>query len=59
MQPLPLIPPDPAAYFAYDAHKSGGVTTSHLRFGRQPIRAPYRVEDADYIGVHHAPYLAK
>ncbi|KIZ02108.1 putative pyruvate-flavodoxinoxidoreductase [Monoraphidium neglectum] len=47
------------AYFAYDAHKSGGVTTSHLRFGRAPIKAPYLVADADYIGVHQAQYLVK
>jgi pyruvate-ferredoxin/flavodoxin oxidoreductase len=47
------------AYFAYDAHKSGGVTTSHLRFGREPIRAPYLVGDADYIGVHQPQYLIK
>lgn len=43
----------------YDAHKSGGVTTSHLRFGKQPIKAPYLVADADYIGVHQAQYLSK
>ncbi|KAI8468670.1 MAG: thiamine diphosphate-binding protein [Monoraphidium minutum] len=47
------------AYFEYDAHKSGGVTTSHLRFGKEPIKAPYLVADADYIGVHQPKYLVK
>lgn len=47
------------AYFSYDAHKSGGVTVSHLRFGPQPISAPYLVDAAHYIGVHQAPYLSK
>jgi pyruvate-ferredoxin/flavodoxin oxidoreductase len=35
------------------------VTTSHLRFGRDPIKAPYLVSDADYIGVHQPQYLIK
>jgi len=52
-------PHPPKAYFAYDAHKSGGVTTSHLRFGKEPIRAPYLVAAADYIGVHQPQYLIK
>ena len=47
------------AYFSYDAHKSGGVTTSHLRFGPAPIRAPYLVQQAHYIGVHQSTYAAK
>lgn len=32
------------AYFAYDAHKSGGVTLSHLRIAHAPIRAPYEIQ---------------
>lgn len=47
------------AYFAYDAHKSGGLTTSHLRFGESPIDAPYYVQQADYIACHNPAYLKK
>jgi hypothetical protein len=47
------------AYFAYDAHKSGGVTVSHLRFGPQPIRAPWLVDMAHYVGVHQQQYWSK
>jgi hypothetical protein len=47
------------AYFAYDAHKSGGVTVSHLRFGPQPIASSYLVGEADYLGVHLQSYLTK
>nr|AAV74342.1 pyruvate:ferredoxin oxidoreductase A-like protein [Trichomonas vaginalis] len=47
------------AYFAYDAHKSGGVTTPHLRFGAKPINAPYYVQNADYIACHNPSYLHK
>ncbi|KAB8144843.1 pyruvate:ferredoxin (flavodoxin) oxidoreductase [Chloroflexia bacterium SDU3-3] len=37
------------AYFVYDSKKSGSVTTSHLRFGPQPIRAPYIVDQANFV----------
>ncbi|GFR48675.1 hypothetical protein Agub_g10630, partial [Astrephomene gubernaculifera] len=47
------------AYFSYDAHKSGGVTVSHLRFGPSKIRAPYLVQQADYLAINHQSYLAK
>lgn len=47
------------AYFSYDAHKSGGVTVSHLRFGPEPIHAPYLVGAAHYLGVHQETYFAK
>lgn len=47
------------AYFAYDSKKSGGVTTSHLRFGDQPIRAPYLVIVADFVACHVPSYLDK
>ncbi|WP_091970306.1 pyruvate:ferredoxin (flavodoxin) oxidoreductase [Propionibacterium cyclohexanicum] len=40
-------------YFVYDSKKSGGLTTSHLRFGPDPIKAPYLVSQAGFIGVHH------
>ncbi|MBR5474966.1 MAG: pyruvate:ferredoxin (flavodoxin) oxidoreductase, partial [Lachnospiraceae bacterium] len=47
------------AYFAYDAKKSGGLTQSHLRFGKQPIRAPYYVSKADFVAVHNPTYVQK
>ena len=40
-------------YFVYDSKKSGSQTVSHLRFGPQPIRAPYLVQHASFIGCHH------
>src|SRR5262245_314931 len=39
-------------YFVYDSKKSGSQTVSHLRFGRQPIRAPYLVRQASFVGCH-------
>eukprot|EP01029_Cantina_marsupialis_P003278 TRINITY_DN130_c0_g5_i2.p1 TRINITY_DN130_c0_g5~~TRINITY_DN130_c0_g5_i2.p1 ORF type:complete len:1209 (+),score=436.14 TRINITY_DN130_c0_g5_i2:75-3701(+) len=47
------------AYFVYDAKKSGGVTTSHLRFGPEPITSSYLVQQADFIGCHQPGYLTK
>lgn len=44
-------------YFSYDSKKSGGTTTSHLRFGKNPIRSPYLVFDADYIACHNKSFL--
>ncbi len=40
------------AYFVYDSKKAGAVTVSHLRFGRDPIRAPYLISGADFVGCH-------
>ncbi|GAB77359.1 pyruvate-ferredoxin/flavodoxin oxidoreductase [Austwickia chelonae] len=40
-------------YFVYDSKKSGSRTVSHLRFGPKPIRAPYLVRQAGFIGCHH------
>ena len=40
-------------YFVYDSKKSGSQTVSHLRFGPQPIRAPYLVQQAQFVGCHH------
>jgi pyruvate-ferredoxin/flavodoxin oxidoreductase len=40
-------------YFVYDSKKSGSQTVSHLRFGPRPIRAPYLVQQADFVGCHH------
>lgn len=45
------------AYFVYDSKKSGGSTISHLRFGPHPIRAPYLVSSAGFVGVHHEGLL--
>ncbi|KAL0229112.1 hypothetical protein GEMRC1_013732 [Eukaryota sp. GEM-RC1] len=47
------------AYFQYDAKKSGGFTVSHLRFGPEPIKAPYMIEDADYVACHNPSYLSR
>ncbi|MDC0584535.1 pyruvate:ferredoxin (flavodoxin) oxidoreductase [Bacteroidales bacterium] len=47
------------AYFAYDSKKSGGITTSHLRFGDSPIRAPYLVNTPDFVACHVPSYLGK
>lgn len=46
-------------YFEYDAHKSGAYTVSHLRFGPKPIRAPYLIRSANFIGVHVFNFLFK
>jgi pyruvate-ferredoxin/flavodoxin oxidoreductase len=40
-------------YFVYDSKKSGSQTVSHLRFGPDPIRAPYLIEQANFLGCHH------
>ncbi|KNF09152.1 pyruvate-flavodoxin oxidoreductase NifJ [Gottschalkia purinilytica] len=45
------------AYFSYDSKKSGGVTISHLRFGKQPIRSTYLVEEADFISCSNQAYV--
>jgi pyruvate-ferredoxin/flavodoxin oxidoreductase len=47
------------AYFAYDSKKSGGITTSHLRFGDSPIRATYLVTTPDFVACHVPSYLHK
>ena len=47
------------AYFAFDAFKSGGVTSSHLRFGPQPITAQYLITNADYIACHFQEYVRR
>jgi len=45
------------AYFAYDSKKSGGVTMSHLRFGKTPIQSTYLIDSADYIACHKSSYV--
>ena len=47
------------AYFSYDSKKSGGLTVSHLRFGKEPITSTYLIEQADFIACHNASYLHK
>ncbi len=47
------------AYFAYDSKKSGGITTSHLRFGDNPIRSAYLVNTPDFVACHVPAYLGK
>ena len=49
--------PTPKAYFVYDSKKSGSQTVSHLRFGPEPIKAPYLVSEADFVGCHHSRFL--
>ena len=47
------------AYFAYDSKKSGGVTISHLRFGKELIKSPYLINKADFIACHNQSYVTK
>ncbi len=47
------------AYFVYDSKKSGAVTVSHLRFGEDPIDAPYLIEEADFVACHQFPLLER
>ncbi len=47
------------AYFVYDSKKAGSMTTSHLRFGKKPIRAPYLVQEADFVACHNFSFLEK
>jgi pyruvate-ferredoxin/flavodoxin oxidoreductase len=47
------------AYFVYDSKKSGGLTQSHLRFGKAPIRSPYLVNTADLVACHNPSYVTK
>ena len=46
-------------YFVYDSKKSGSMTTSHLRFGKSVIDAPYLIgeNEADFVAIHHTPHL--
>jgi pyruvate-ferredoxin/flavodoxin oxidoreductase len=46
-------------YFVYDSKKSGAVTISHLRFGPDPIEAPYLVSDASFVGCHQYNFLER
>ena len=46
-------------YFVYDSHKSGAQTVSHLRFGPEPIKAPYLIEQAGFVACHQFAFLAR
>jgi len=46
-------------YFVYDSHKSGAQTVSHLRFGPEPIRAPYLIRSANFVACHQFHFLSK
>ncbi len=47
------------AYFDYDSKKSGGVTVSHLRFGKSPIHSTYLIDQADFVACHNPAYVRK
>jgi pyruvate-ferredoxin/flavodoxin oxidoreductase len=46
-------------YFSYDSKKSGGITVSHLRFGKKPIKSPYLIDKADFVACHNQAYVYK
>ena len=47
------------AYFDYDSKKSGGVTMSHLRFGKKPIKSTYLIHQANFVACHNPSYVTK
>ncbi len=47
------------AYFSYDSKKSGGVTISHLRFGKKPIHSTYLINKANFVACHNPSYIGK
>ncbi len=47
------------AYFAYDSKKSGGLTVSHLRFGKEPIKSTYLIDDANFVACHNPAYVTQ
>ncbi|NIM18453.1 MAG: pyruvate:ferredoxin (flavodoxin) oxidoreductase [Candidatus Aminicenantes bacterium] len=46
-------------YFSYDSKKSGGITISHLRFGKSKIQSPYLISKADFIALHNPAYIGR
>ena len=58
---IKILGEDPAihaqAYFVYDSKKSGSRTISHLRFGPEPIKSPYLIPHANFIGCHQFNFL--
>ncbi len=47
------------AYFDYDSKKSGGITMSHLRFGKDPIKSTYLIRKANFVACHNPAYIRK
>ena len=47
------------AYFSYDSKKSGGVTVSHLRFGKSSVNMPYLINHADFVACHNDAYIGR
>lgn len=47
------------AYFAYDSKKSGGVTTSHLRFGKSSVNMPWLIDAADFVACSNSAYIGR
>ena len=47
------------AYFFYDSKKSGGITVSHLRFGKTPIQSSYLIDSADFVACHNPSYIIR
>ena len=60
---IKILGADPArhaqAYFVYDSKKSGSETVSHLRFGPAPIKAPYLIGQADFVGCHQVRMIGR
>jgi len=46
-------------YFQYDSKKSGGITISHLRFSKKPIKSQYLLEKADFVALHKSSYIGR
>lgn len=46
-------------YFEYDSKKSGGITTSHLRFGKSPVNMPWLITKADFVACHNPAYIGR
>ena len=46
-------------YFSYDSKKSGGITVSHLRFGKEPIQSTYLIDSADFVACHNPSYVTR
>ena len=47
------------AYFSYDSKKSGGITISHLRFGKSSVNMPWLIDRADFVACHNPAYLGR
>jgi len=47
------------AYFVYDSKKSGGITTSHLRFGKSSVNMPFLIDNANFVACHNPAYIGR